>query len=296
MLVDTPFTPFDCLYMALNMLDPHIHDVGERFVGLQKHAPNGRISLLVLWWLPLRRTLPRHYERDLNPLQMLRDTIYDLIKQEEPLLNRRVLRMIQLALTGLTIVNVKESYERFVTVHIKALLALPDAAVYTHAIVMNFERVLVDRVCRDNDYHMYWRRFCLLHTETWERYRGLEKWPSALSLPLGKSVRVSRRLGLFDDPETNNLNMDTISNNAYYYLHFQGNQVELAKRIPQELSLVWPFDSAQQVPMYDQTDWFELTRPDRDYQHFAYAAGVVLCLLAWQIGRRCLRRQPSVTQ
>lgn len=292
MFIDTPFTPFDSLYMCLNMLDKGVVDASERLIGLYKHAPNGRISILVLWWLPLRRTLPLYYERDLNPTQLLKRCIDDLIEQEEPMLNRRALRMVQLALSGLTADNVKESYERFTTVHIRPLLALPDAAVLTHAIVVYFEKVFMEKVCKDHQYHMYWRRFCLLHNESWERLRGIEKWPSALLLPVGKSVRVSRRLGLFDDPEANNLNMESTNNSAYYYWYFlQNDASELVKRIPQELSLVWPFDSAEQVPMYDVTDWFELTRPDQDYQHFAYAIGIILVLLAWQVGRRCLRHR-----
>ena len=289
MFSDTPYTPFDTLYMCLNMMDRSQADATERFIGLQRHAPNGRISLLVIWWLALRRTMPLFYERDLNPPQMLKDCIYDLIQQEEPLLNRRALRRIQLALTGLNEQSYKGTYANFIKI-VKPLLALPDAAVHTHAIVMKYERVLLGKVCKDNQYHMYWRRFCLIHNDAWERSRGVEKWPSALLLPVNKSVRTNRRLGLFDDPEANNLNMDTLS--LYGHLYSHNEQEALVKRLSlQELSLVWPFDSAEQVPMYDVTEWFELSRPDQDYQYFAYASGIILTLLAWQIGRRCLRHR-----
>jgi hypothetical protein len=129
---------------------------------------------------------------------------------------------------------------------------------------------------------MYWRRFCLLHVNARERAKGIEKWPSALSLPMNKSVRINRRLGLFDDPETNNMNIDSAATMSVTGL--------LPHNHEEEMSFVWPFDVARQVPVYDVMDWFDLTRPDQDYQHFAYASCLILLYLGVLISRRCLSK------
>lgn len=263
MFSDPPLSAFDALYVALNMLDRNVSDSTDKLIFLNKNAPNAKVAFLVLWLLSLRQTLPLLYEAQICPLKIFRQTIHDLIKQKHPVLDRKALYRISMATQHLTLENIKKPYSHFLRL-LWPLMAIPDSPIHLSAIIFEFERQLVDRLCQDNDYHMYWRRFCLLHDVTWKQARAHTKWPASLLSPTSKYSGPKR----------------------YMKAPVEENQ--------ESTNLIWPFDVAQFVQMYDTFDWVDHARPDRDYSHFGICIGVLLTLFAVRVASRCFRSRSRV--
>ena len=236
-------SPFERLYCLLNFLDPSVVDVTER---LTDKAIDKTIlkNLLCLWILGLRRTLPPSYPSDLNPLRVFKTVIVKLKHHPNHRIRTDTLKYLQIQLLGID--SMKMGFNQYIKL-LKPVMAIPDIGNALPWILIEFEKELVQRrLCADHNYHLYWRQFCILHKRALKDH--------ILTMERGLRDQKQERIPL--------------------------------KTVDWDHLNRWPLDTVYPIPggyRFEEMDWFEHVRPDKDYNRFAVLLTVILLIIGWRI-------------